>query len=84
MSWQDSIAIAVVLWAGIYILARLRRWGKTPGPGACLGCTGCRPEADGEPLLSIHPHPKEKREHTCDGAPRSPLSPCGGHDGVGR
>lgn len=84
MSWQDWIAMAVVLWAGIYVLARFRRWGKIPGPAACLGCTGCRPEADGPPLLSIHPLPEQKRERASGGAARPPLSACGGHDGVGR
>jgi len=84
MSWQDAIAMAVVLGAGIYVLARLCRWGKRPGPGACLGCTGCRPEADGQLLLSIQPFPEEKRERASEGAARPSLSACGGDDGIGR
>ncbi len=75
MSGQDAIALAVVLGAGIYILARVRRWSKTPGSAACPSCTCCRPDADPQPLLSIDPLPEPKRDRTSEDAPRPPLGP---------
>jgi hypothetical protein len=76
MSWQDLIAMAVVLWAAIYVLARLRRRGSPRGLAASVACKGCRC-GDAPSSISIDPLPQANGD-----PPRSP--PCGGHDGVGR
>ncbi len=74
MSWQDAIALAVVVGAGIFVLARVRRWGTNPGSASCPSCPCCRPEADEQPLISIHPLPEPKRERTSEGDARPLVS----------